>query len=69
MKRCDHTALCVLRVTRWSDVKEWLSGFVGLDVACWPLLPKFRGGGFKPDRSRRIFSAEKILGTPSFGGE
>jgi hypothetical protein len=25
--------------------------------------------GFAPDRSRRIFSVEKILGTPSFGGE
>ena len=25
--------------------------------------------GFKPDRSRRIFRGEKILNTPSFGGE
>ena len=25
--------------------------------------------GFKPGRSRRIFSAKKILSTPSFGGE
>ena len=25
--------------------------------------------GFKPGRSRRIFSGEKILSTPSFGGE
>ena len=25
--------------------------------------------GFKPDRSRRIFKGEKILSTPSFGGE
>jgi len=25
--------------------------------------------GFKPGRSRRIFKGEKILGTPSFGGE
>ena len=25
--------------------------------------------GFKPDRSRWIFQGEKILGTPSFGGE
>ena len=25
--------------------------------------------GFKPGRSRRIFRAKKILGTPSFGGE
>ena len=25
--------------------------------------------GFKPGRSRRIFKSEKILSTPSFGGE
>ena len=25
--------------------------------------------GFKPDRSRRIFRGEKVLSTPSFGGE
>jgi len=25
--------------------------------------------GLKPDRSRRIFKGEKILSTPSFGGE
>jgi hypothetical protein len=25
--------------------------------------------GFKPGRSRRIFKGEKILNTPSFGGE
>ena len=25
--------------------------------------------GFKPERSRRIFRAKKILSTPSFGGE
>jgi len=31
------------------------SGFGGLEVAYWPLLPKFAG--------------EKILNTPSFGGE
>ena len=29
------------------------SGFGGLGVACWPLVPKFVG--FKPGRSRRIF--------------
>ena len=40
-------------------------GFGGLEVACWPLVPKF--AGFKPGRSRRIFKCEKILSTPSFG--
>jgi hypothetical protein len=31
----------------------------GLGVACWPLVPKFAGSN----------PAEKILSTPSFGGE
>ena len=42
------------------------SGFGGLEVACWPLVP--RVCGFKPGRSRRIFRAKKILSAPSFGG-
>ena len=33
------------------------SGFGGLGVACWPLVPKFEG--FKPGRSRRIFRTKK----------
>ena len=36
------------------------SSFGGLEVACWPLVPKFAG---------RIFQDEKPLSTPSFGGE
>jgi hypothetical protein len=40
------------------------SGFGGLGVACWPLVPKF-----KPGRSRRIFQGEKILNTITFGGD
>ena len=28
-----------------------------------------QGRGFKPSQSRRIFQGEKILSTPSFGGE
>jgi hypothetical protein len=31
-----------------------LSGFRGLEVACWPLVP-----GFSSDRSRRMFRAKK----------
>jgi hypothetical protein len=30
------------------------SGFGGAEVACWPLIPKF-----KPGRSRRIFKGRK----------
>ena len=33
--------------TRWNRVVEFiipmLSGFSGLEVACWPLVPKFAG--------------------------
>ena len=51
-------------------VRKWqtplVSGLGGLEVACWPLVPKF--AGFTPGRSRRIFRAKKkILSTPSFG--
>jgi hypothetical protein len=44
-----------------------MSSFGGLQVPCWPLLPKVRW--FKPGRSRRNFQGEKILSTPSFGEE
>jgi hypothetical protein len=40
-----------------------LSGFGGLEVACWPLIPKF--AGLKP----KDFSGRNILSMPSFGGE
>jgi hypothetical protein len=33
------------------------SGFDGLEVACWPLVPKFAGS--HPARSRRIFRTKK----------
>ena len=36
-----------------------LSGFGVLEVACWPLVPKFAGSN----------PVEKILSTPSFGRE
>jgi hypothetical protein len=26
-----------------NDTKEMVSGFGGLEVACWPLVPKFAG--------------------------
>ena len=45
----------------------YVSGFGGIGVACWPLVPKF--AGFKPGRKRRIYKGEKILSEPSFGGE
>jgi len=44
-----------------------LSGFGGLGVSVMAFTTQVRG--FKPGRSRRIFKDEKILSTPSFGGE
>jgi len=39
------------------------NGFGGLGVACWSLVPKFEGS------NPAGFKGEKILSTPSFGGE
>jgi len=44
-----------------------VSGFGGLRVSVLAFSTQVRG--FKPDRSRRIFKGEKMLSTPSFGGE
>ena len=43
------------------------SGFGGLGVACWPLVPNFAGSN--PAEAVGFFQGEKILSTPSFGGE
>jgi hypothetical protein len=43
------------------------SGFGGLVVSMLASVTRVRG--FKPGRSRRIFSGEKILSMPSFGRE
>jgi len=42
------------------------SGFGGLEVACWPLIPKFAGSN---PAEAFGFLGRKILSTPSFGGE
>jgi hypothetical protein len=42
-------------------------GFGGLEVACWPLVPKFAGSN--PAEAVGFLRAEKILSTRSFGGE
>jgi hypothetical protein len=43
-----------------------LSGFGGLGVACWPLVPKFAGSN--PAETVGFFG-QKFVSTPSFGGE
>jgi hypothetical protein len=61
---------------RWDDdimidlQEVGCSGFGGLEVACWPLVPQVRE--FKPGRSRRIISGrkkEKSSARLPFGGE
>jgi hypothetical protein len=42
-------------------------GFGVLEVACWPLVPKFAGSN--PAGAVGFLRAKKILSTPSFGGE
>jgi hypothetical protein len=41
--------------------------FGGLEVACWPLVPKFMGSN--PAEAVGFWRANKILSTPSFRGE
>ena len=43
------------------------SGFHGLEVACWSLVPKFAGSN--PTETVGFFREKKILSTPSFGWE
>ena len=48
-------------------VKYIISCFGGLEVVCWPLVPKFAGSN--PAEAVGFLRAKKILSTPSFGGE
>ena len=48
-----------------TQTKLCQSGFGGLEVVCWPLLPKFAGSS--PAENFGFFRAKKILSTPSFG--
>ena len=57
--------MCISYAGKYSIEDE--SGFGGLEVACWPLVPKFAGSN--PAEAVRFFRAKKILSTPSFGGE
>jgi hypothetical protein len=45
-----------------------VSGFGGLEVACWPLVPKFAGSD-PAEAVGHFMAKKKILSTPSFGGE
>ena len=48
------------------DINGSKSGFGGLEVASWPLVPKFVGSN--PTEAAGSFRAKKILSMSSFGG-
>jgi hypothetical protein len=63
----DHISLsssCNDKCSRQSCKK---SSFGGLEVACWPLVPKFAGS--HPAETFGFLGRKKILRTPSFRGE
>ena len=49
------------------EVTDLVSGYGGLEVACWSLVPKFAGSN--PTEAVGFFQGENILRTPPFGGE
>ena len=59
---CTGTSLFLIR-----DLSVVRSGFDGLEVACWPLVPKFAGSN--PAEAVGFLRAKKILSTPSFGSK
>ena len=40
-ENCSEQTICVL--LQAEAIKMYVSGFGGLEVACWPLVPKFAG--------------------------
>ena len=69
-------AFCVFLSSPWIAERVWQgnldlspaeSGFGGLEVACWPLVPKFAVSN--PAEAVEFFQGEKIINTPSFGRE
>jgi hypothetical protein len=65
---CENLRSCIIHVhcrDKFLLLKK--SGFGGLVVST--LASGTQDRGFAPDRSHRIFSVEKILSKPSFGGE
>jgi len=49
------------------NLLHYISGFGGLEVSCWPLVPKFAGS--HPVEAVGFLGRKKILGTPPFGRE
>jgi hypothetical protein len=63
----SSVACLVLRYFSTYPSKSTIRGFGGLGVSALTFGTQIRG--FKSGRSRGIFQGEKILSTPSFGGE
>ena len=57
-----------LKITEVNEhLRRQCSGFSGLEVVCWPLVPKVAGSN--PAEAVWFLRGKKILSTPSFGGE
>ena len=53
---------------KWYGSISHVNGFGGLEVACWPLVPKI-AGSHPAEAVGFLVRKKKILSTPSFGGE
>jgi hypothetical protein len=62
-----HNKHCHRVTARLQIIIIIISGFGGLEIACWPLVPKFAGPN--PAEAVGFLKAKKTLSTPSFGGE
>ena len=62
IRQICHATLYGLR-SQWFTTSD----FAGLEVACWPFVPKFKGSS--PAEAVGFLRAKKILSTPSFGRE
>ena len=61
------TSVLIIVHTIFTCCIQQSSGFGGLGVACWPLVPKFAGSNAA--EAVEFLRAKKILSTPSFGAE
>jgi hypothetical protein len=55
------------RLEHYDKLRTNTSDFGGLEVACWPLVPKFAGS--HPAEAVGFLGRNKIVSTASFGGK
>ena len=84
IKRSDTAKIILISISAWHVGCRWFTlefhvRTIDIQVTIHHMRLRWSRGsvlafgtqvlGFKPDRSRWIFQGEKILSTPSFGGE